>query len=52
MHQIDPLGGQKLKVVKASEPKSILVRKIMRLLDGLHRSTTGKAIYAHVQRTL
>ena len=52
MHQIDPLGGQKLKVVKTSEPKSVLARKIMRLLDGLHQSATGKAIYAHVQRTL
>ncbi len=52
MHQINPLGGHKLKVIKTSEPKSILARKIMRLLDGLHQSTTGKAIYAHVQRTL
>lgn len=52
MHQIDPLGGHKLKVIKTSEPKSVLARKIMRLLDGLHQSTTGKAIYAHVQRTL
>lgn len=52
MHQIDPLGGHKLKVIKTSEPKSILARKIMRLLDGLHQSATGKAIYTHVQRTL
>ncbi|MBL4851451.1 MAG: hypothetical protein JKY90_04120, partial [Gammaproteobacteria bacterium] len=52
MHQIDPLGGYTLKVIKTSEPKSVLARKIMRLLDGLHQSATGKAIYAHVQRTL
>ncbi len=52
MHQIDPLGGHTLKVIKTSEPKSVLARKIMRLLDGLHQSETGKAIYAHVQRTL
>ncbi len=52
MHQIDPLGGHTLKVVNTSEPKSVLARKIMRLLDGLHQSETGKAIYAHVQRTL
>ncbi|MBN4069042.1 GGDEF domain-containing protein [Beggiatoa alba] len=52
MHQIDPLGGHKLKVIKTSEPKSVLARKIMRLLDGLHQSATGKAIYAHVQHTL
>ncbi len=52
MHQTDPLGGQNLKVVKTSEPKSVLARKIMRLLDGLRKSATGKAIYAHVQRAL
>ncbi|PCH62129.1 MAG: hypothetical protein COC09_09510 [Gammaproteobacteria bacterium] len=52
MHQINPLGGHKLKVIKTNEPKSILARKIMHLLDGLHQSATGKAIYAHVQRTL
>ncbi len=52
MHQIDPLGGHTLKVITTSEPKSVLARKIMRLLDGLHQSATGKAIYAHVQRTL
>lgn len=52
MHQIDPLGGHTLKVIKTSEPKSVMARKIMRLLDGLHQSETGKAIYAHVQRTL
>ncbi len=52
MHQIDPLGGHKLKIIKTSEPKSVPARKIIRLLDGLRQSVTGKAIYAHVQRTL
>lgn len=52
MHQANPIDGQTLKLITNNEPKSVMARKIMRLLDGLKQSETGKAIYLHVQRAL